>query len=257
MKLSKLFSKSVDWRTNINLNAMSTASFAIVTASGLLLTLPAIAEIKTIVLFEPPPESEHPESTEGAASRQSRVCASDLKQPAQSDRLKLSSIVPQNNFGLTTTERPTFWVYIPETSARQAILSVKQEGNSPHWQQTIDLQGKAGIIGIKLADDAPALELGKNYQWATILVCGDRPSPNDPVTVSWIKRIEPSQANAAGESTAGLERAATYARQGFWYDALNILIAEKSSSADWQDLWTKYLQSGGLENIANESIIGS
>lgn len=252
MKLFKFFSKSVDWRTNTNLSAMSTASFAIALTTFGFLTLPAIAQIETIVLFQPPPESEQPESTEGAASRQSRVCASDLKtQQAQSDRLKLSSIVPQNNFGLTTAERPTFWVYIPETSARQVILSIKQEGNSPHWQQSIDLKGKAGITGIKLADDAPALELGKNYQWAIVLVCGDRPSPNDPVNTAWIKRIE----LAEGEPipTEALAKAAVLAEQGIWYDTLDILAAQEPSVDNWQ-VWIEYLKSGGLDRVANEPI---
>ena len=253
MKLFKFFSKSVDWRTNTNLNTMSIASFAIaLTISSL--TLPAIAEIKTVVLFQPPPESEQPKSTEGAASRQSRVCASDSKtQQAQSDRLKLSSIVPENNFGLTTAERPTFWVYIPETSASQAILSIKQEGNPPHWQQTVDLAGKVGITGIKLANNAPALELGENYQWAIILVCGDRPNPNDPVNTAWIKRIEPTEGEPI--PTEALEKAAVFAKQGIWYDTLDILVSQQPYVDNWQDLWIEYLKSGGLDGVANEPIV--
>lgn len=257
MKLFKLINKSVARRTNSNLDAMPTASLAIAltTLSGLFSILPAIAETKTIesiVLFQPPPESEQPESTEGAASRQSRVCASDLKETAQSDDLKLSSIVPQTNFGLTTAQRPTFWVYIPETSARQAILSIKQEGNAPHWQQSVNLQGKAGITGIKLADDAPALELGENYQWAIILVCGDRPNPNDPVDTAWIKRVEPAE-DSDLTAIESLAKAATSAKQGIWYDALDILAAQTSVD-NWQ-VWTEYLKSGGLERIANEPVI--
>ena len=61
-------------------------------------------------------------------------------------------------------------------------MSIRQEDNTPHWQQSVDLTGEAGIMGIQLAEAAPALETGKNYQWAIVLVCGDRPSPNDPVS---------------------------------------------------------------------------
>lgn len=224
---------------------------------GFLLPNFAIADIQTTILFQPPPEEGQPKNTEGAASRQASKCGTTYleSQAAISDRHNLTAIVPQNNYGLTVAERPKFWVYIPETSAQQAFLSVRQEDNTPHWQQPVNLTKEAGIMGIQLAEDAPALEIGKNYQWVVILVCGDRPNPNDPVTISWIKRIEASSAINANEPTRGLEKAATYARQGIWYDALNILITEKSSLASWQDVWTKYLQSGGLEDIADESIL--
>ena len=198
---------------------------------GFLLANPAVAEVQTTVLFQPPPEDEQPDSTEGAASRQASKCGTGYleSQDAIGDRPNLTAIVPQDNFGLTVAERPQFWVNIPETSAQQAFLSIRQEDNTPHWQQSVDLTGEAGIIGIQLAEDAPALETGKNYQWAIVLVCGDRPSPNDPVTVSWIKRVESPQIDVAEKPTKGLEQAATYAKQGIWYDALNILIAERSS----------------------------
>ena len=226
------------------------------------LTSTALAEINTTILFQPPPESEQPESTESAASRQNGQCFQDLLDSQQQDSLKDSSklipIVPNGNFALTVSDRPNFWVYLPPTSAKQAILSIKEEGANPHWQQSVSLTGKTGIIGIPLSDDAPALEVGKNYQWAVILVCGNRPNPNDPVVASWIKRVHESQISQrrSVNYATELEKAADYAKRGIWYDALDILAAAKNSSVNnWQDIWVKYLQSGGLENIANAPII--
>lgn len=216
-------------------------------------------DINNTVLFQPPPEEEQPEETEGAASRQSRKCDQDVlvtrQQKIVRDRTKLTAIVPNGNSGLTTKKRPTFWVYLPQTTARRAILSIK-EGANPHWQQSINLTGKAGVMGIKLPKNAPALEIGKNYQWAVILVCGNRPNPNDPVTVGGIKRIDKSQTSSNELiNPMGLENAAWYARQGIWYDALNILIASRSSLVNWNDIWVRYLQSGGLSEITNEPFV--
>ena len=165
----------------------------LLTALGCCITSTAFAEIKTTILFQPPPESEQPESTEGAASRQNGQCFQDLLKESLSDSPKLMPIVPNGNFALTISDRPNFWVYLPQTSAKQAILSIKEEGVNSHWQQSVSLTGEAGIIGISLSDDAPALEIGKNYQWAVILVCGNRPNPNDPVVAAWIKRVDESQ----------------------------------------------------------------
>ena len=235
------------------------ALISFVTGLSFLLTSVATAKINTIVLFQPPPEEERPENTEGAASRQNKQCFQDWfvteQQKHTSDRLKLTAVVPDSNYGLTVSVRPTFWVYLPQTSAKQAILSIQEEGINPHWQQSINLSGKAGIMGIKLSDDAPALEIGKNYRWAVILVCGKRPNPNDPVVAAWIKPVDESQFidSQLPEKTM-LERAAWYAQKGIWYDALDILIAAKKSD-NWNNIWVKYLQSGGLDDIANKPII--
>jgi hypothetical protein len=241
------------------------------TVLGFLLTPVAIANVNTTVLFRPPPKKEQPESTEGAASRQNRECAQDFLVPRQQEssgdrdsdyrrsRAELTAIVPDSKYGLTVADRPTFWVYLPKTSAQQAILSIKEEGINPHWQQSLSLTPEAGIIGIKLSDDAPALEIGKNYQWAVILVCGSRPNPNDPVVAAWIKRVDEFQLiDSQLSAKTMLDKAAWYAQKGIWYDALDILVAEKKSSLDnWNDIWVKYLQSGGLDEIANEPIISN
>ena len=226
---------------------------------GLLLTNTAIADMTTVVQFQPPPEEEQPKETEGAASRQLGECAANelvSKSEFATEELNTPvnsiALVPDDNYGLTTQERPNFWLYLPHTSAEQAILSIKEARKTAHWQQSINLNQKQGIVGITLAQDAPALEIGKNYQWAITLVCGDRPSPNDPVVASWIKRIESVKREMP---STGIENAAMLARQGIWYDALDVLVAERTSVLDWQKHWQEFLQSGGLEVIVDEPII--
>lgn len=217
------------------------------------LSLNAIAHDHISISFQPPPEDEQPKQTEGAASRQTNRCAADsqLSQSTASQDLKLTAIAPQGNYGLTTLERPDLWIYLPETSAKQAILTIRNEDKTPHWQQSVELTEEAGVMGIKLAENAPALEIGSNYQWAVILVCNERPNPNDPVVTSWIKRVERSQSS----STSELEQISNYAREGIWYDALNTLISSKSSQANWQDLWSEYLESAGLNKIADLPVV--
>lgn len=223
---------------------------------GLLLTNTAIADLENSIQFQPPPESEQPKNTEGAASRQLGECTVNDLESTQSATEELSSItalVPQNNYGLTTRKYPNFWIYVPDTSAKRAILSIKEVGKTPHWQQSVDLNQQQGIVGIGLSEDAPALEIGKNYQWAVTLVCSDRPSPNDPVVTSWIKRVEEN--NSQLLSTSKLDRVSAYAQQGIWYDALCILISEKSTQDNWQDLWNEYLKSVNLTKFADQPVI--
>ncbi|MGK7950469.1 MAG: DUF928 domain-containing protein [Xenococcaceae cyanobacterium] len=242
-------------------NWSSIAFFTLCSYVGLISALRAFAEVNTVVLFQPPPQEEQPESTEGAASRQNQLCPQDRaisqQQKSSDNRLNLTAVVPDSNYGLTVANRPSFWVYLPKTSAQKAILSIKEEGIKSHWQQPVNLTGEGGITRIKLSKNAPALEIGKNYQWAVILVCGNRPNPNDPVVAAWIKRIDRSTITRyISPLSTELEKAAIYARKGIWYNALDILSqAQKPSLNNWQDIWVQYLQSGGLEELADEPII--
>ena len=241
----------------------------LLTVSSLLFLLTSFKTLKTFaneeknnidtpVLFRPPGEKP-PEDTEGGGSRDD----GNSCDRATADRSTFTAIAPIGYSGLTTIERPTFWIHLPETSAQQAILLIKEGSNSnwhqsmTHWQQSIDVR-KAGIVGIKLARNAPALEIGKNYQWVVSLICGDRPNPNDPLVAAEIKRVAESQITTGVPTTlTQLERASLYAKQGVWYDALDILVAEKSSLSNWNNIWIEYLQSGGLANdIARKPVIG-
>ena len=231
-------------------------------------------KINTPVLFQPPPGEEEPDETEGAGTRDGGKCSQDIATQAVKrigDRSELTAIAPYENdnygakifYGGTTKEHPSFWVNIPETSARKAILMVKQGSDAPwhqlleHSRQEIDLSEKAGITEIKLSKDAPALEIGKKYKWKVVLVCGNSVNPNDPEVTAGIKRIDRSQISHNVPTTqTELDKAALYAKEGIWYDALDIVVAEKSSWNNWNDIWLGYLQSGGLANkIADEPVL--
>ena len=204
----------------------------------------------TQVLFKPSP------TTRGAGSRNDRYCAQDT--PAKNEPT-LTALVPPplNQSSLTWAERPTFWVYLPKTSARQIVLSVKEEGSQQHSQRFLPITGESGIVGIPLTENMPPLEVGKSYQWAIVLVCGDRPSPNDPVVTAWIQRAAPSQ--PLNNQQAALEQAVRYGEQGIWYDALTTLAVARRSQSDnpaLAKIWAEFLAqpSVGLGTIANEPL---
>ncbi|GAB4230105.1 MAG: DUF928 domain-containing protein [Elainellaceae cyanobacterium] len=212
------------------------------------------------VLFRPSRTGRQP-ATRGAGSRNDRLCPQDAltnSDDATSELPALTALVPDNQEGLTRAERPTIWVYLPETSARQMVLSVREEGFQPHSQRFLAITGEPGIVGIPLAEDAPPLEVGKVYQWAVVLICGDRPNPNDPFVSGWVQRVEP--ANGVNAPQDALERAVWYGEQGIWYDALTALAeARRSQPTDpaLAEIWTNFLTqpSVGLEAIANEPLL--
>lgn len=206
----------------------------------------------TQVLFKPSGTGKPP-TTRGAGSRNDRHCPQD----ATTQSIALTALVPPNQEGLTWAERPTVWVYLPKTSARQMVLSVTAEGSQQLFQRFLPITGEPGILGIPFVENAPPLEVGKSYQWAVVLVCGNRPSPNDPFVTAWVRRVAPSQ--PFNNQQPALERAAQYGEQGAWYDALTALAeARRSQPADpaLTKIWADFLAqpSVGLGAIANEPL---
>lgn len=215
------------------------------------------------VLFTPPADDKKPDRTSGAGSRRDWQCPQDSTSVATTGTLSntpsLMPLVPNTNYGLTLAERPTFWVYLPKTSAKQVVLSLKEDGNRHYSQTFLPITGEPGVIGIKPSDNSPALQVGKNYQWALVLVCGERPGPNDPAIASWVRRVAPSQlqSHQLNQKTV-LEQANWYGKQGIWYDAVTALAQARRSQPNNNAIagvWANFLKSTGLAAIATEPLL--
>jgi hypothetical protein len=209
------------------------------------------------ILFQPPPEEKQPNQTTDAGSRgnfcNSNVLANSLENFPSNQHL-LRSIVPTTHFGLTTSQHPIFSIYLPETSARKVVLSIKEEGKIHHSQTLFPISGKSGIVSFQIKNESPPLEIGKTYQWSVVLICGDKPSPNDPAIASWIRRIALPETIVQGTA---LEQASWYAQQGIWYDALSSLIQARRSQPNNQEfieIWSDFLDSQGLKDISTEPL---
>ena len=207
------------------------------------------------VLFRPPQDDKKPEErTAGGGSRQDAYCIQDATSGnlanSQASQDSLILLVPPNNFGLTTAERPKLWIYLPETPARQVVLSIREEGTTHHSKTFIPITGTSGIISLQPDSDSLPLKIGTNYKLSVVLVCGEKPSPNDPAKDVWVRRVESPEPINQGSALA---QAAWYGEQGIWYDALNSLIQARQSQPQNQDLigiWADFLKSGGLKAIA-------
>ena len=209
------------------------------------------------VRFKPPLNDKQPESSLSGGSRGDR-CFQDvsmqnvsIQTPDQyvSTSSSFIPITPSSNFGQTIAEYPLLWVYLPKTSANKVVLSIKGEDQTHHSQTIIHLDGRFGLVSLQPNLDSSPLEIGKNYLWSVVLVCGDTPSPNDPGVASWVRRIAVS--DQINENNA-LEEAYWYAEQGLWYDALSSLAQSRRSQPNNQDLidiWAEFLESGGVEGI--------
>jgi Domain of Unknown Function (DUF928) len=196
------------------------------------------------VTFDPPGDPA-PQQTVGSSSR-------------GEDSL-VTALVPETNHGRTVAERPTFFIYLPEISLKQGFFSIQDEDRNGLYQAYIDIPENRGIISVTLPEDAPPLEVGKNYEWHFVAITGETLRPDSPQISGWIKRVElSSDVTAITRSGVSLKLATAYAQQGIWYDTLSTLVELKHLQPDNGDLngeWAELLEQVGLGAIAANPVV--
>jgi hypothetical protein len=172
---------------------------------------------------------------------------------------------PESAFGLTNSERPTFWFYLPFAPRSQVteeveFVLVDTETEKDIYQTTFTLQGTPGILGIPLPKNQPALAVGKQYRWALSYICQPQNRQEDIAIDGVVERValDPTVSNQLQTAKSDRDRILVYAENGLWYDALTALAQlyqsqpqDETLKADWFDL----LKSVGLENLAEKPIL--
>jgi hypothetical protein len=201
-----------------------------------------------------PPAREAPKRTTGGGSRDDGQCLSSRN----ATEVAIAPLLPDTNLGLTVAERPTVFVYLGKTTAKEAFFSIQDEHENHHYQTTIKLPKQAGAISIQLPNQAPPLEVGKNYKWSLVLICGQRLEPDHPQVTGWIHRLEPNASIAQPESTVSLKSVFKLAEAGLWYDTLSTLAQLRLAQPKDPNLaahWEELLTSVGLDEMATEPIV--
>jgi hypothetical protein len=150
-----------------------------------------------------------------------------------------SALLPSSHWGLTTNDRPTVWLNLPQGLGAEVPLVFALEdaqGKVLFKELTMAVQQEAGPVPFAFPETAPALQVNQQYRWSISIYC-DAKVPDRPVVIrGGIGR------SASTPKTIGLspiDRAAIYAEQGFWYDALTTLgMAKQDGEAAiaWQEL---------------------
>ncbi|MGK7900653.1 MAG: DUF928 domain-containing protein [Hormoscilla sp.] len=204
------------------------------------------------VTFTPSKNAPAPQQGQAASSRSGQVCGSTQAAVKAAVRV----LLPRENYGTTVSAHPEILVYVPETSAREALFALKTSDKRMVQRMTVPLSGKAEIITIKLPETAPALEVGETYKWYFGVKCAGSLRPNDPAE-GWIKRIEPSEALLPAQSTGNLlEAAKAYGSAGIWYDTLASMSELRKNEPSDREIarhWEELLGSVGLNDMVNVS----
>lgn len=205
------------------------------------------------VTFNPPGNGQ-PDDTAGGASR-SGGCLQAITSIGEC----MVPLMPATKDGLTTSERPTFFVHVADSAAKELFFSLRDASDNSIYQTKIALNGKTGVVSVQLPETAPGLEIGKTYQWAFIMVGDQGLRPDSPGVRGEVKRVELTpELKSQLDQGKPLTRAELYGKNGIWYDTLATLAQARREqpndttlAANWQDL----LKSVGLDAIATQPLL--
>ena len=166
---------------------------------------------------------------------------------------EMTALVPKNN-GLTISEYPRFWIYIPGESknVRYAELVLQNEEEQKEINRTVyELQETPGIVSVTIpAKPEYSLKTNTIYRWYFRVVCNNG---NDYVVKGFVQRETLDSAEHNYDS---------YLNNHIWYDALTDLAERRRLAPqdiklkeDWTNLMTA--KGVGLEQLAEEFNFGS
>ena len=217
-------------------------------------------EISFIPAQLDPPNRGTPKSDKGTGSRGDCLYKPSLP-PFQ-------SLAGKNHLKLTTSDRPTFWVYLPytQTEAPYGEFSL-QNGDHEIYRTRFQLSAKPGIVGVSLPSTVAPLAVGKQYRWYFDVNCSVSPSYDDfstPACLTGIVERVAFSADLARElktASKPLNRIATYAKYGVWYDVVTELAQlrlEQPENSTLKQAWNQLLsdRNVNLGEISSEPIVG-
>ena len=180
-----------------------------------------------------PPGDGQPKDTGFGGSRDDLSCS-----PQESS---IRALMPQRNYGLTFSPHPAIFFYLPNTSAKQIVVSFRDEAGKYFQRNIVPIKADTDITSASLSNEQPSLEVGKNYQWSVGFVCGTALEPGNPTFAGWVQRVE-STAQITKElaQKTHLEQVQWYGAHGYWYDMLSAITQLESSSDAplWQEILT-------------------
>ncbi len=163
---------------------------------------------------------------------------------------KLIALTPSNSTGFTEKERPNFFVYLPQTSAKMAEFSLFDEHMNGVYQTNMPVNTQ-GLQSINFTSNTSILIKNKPYYWTYALICNEGDRTQDWVVGGWVERREISKSLQKKLSNASrTQKISLYAENGFWYEALSSLVEmhkSKDNNHTFNDSWKILLKSGGID----------
>jgi|GEM_PF-3728139 len=169
----------------------------------------------------------------------------------------LMAFLPEwEGHALTANGQVELFFYVPYSNISSAKLVLEDENFNEI--ETIALEVDEAIPGAIAIRPTTQLEAEKTYNWLFTFECrGENEDEPTPFFVEGtVTRVLPSDALVAAleSATTDREKAAIYAQNGMWFDALTLLGNLQRSGAENADAWAEFLESVGLGELASKPV---
>lgn len=242
---------------------------AINAAIALALSLsPSVQAQSRRVRYVPPSDLDAPKTSASGITRS--ICQDGCLIALIPDLLTENKPIPR-----TISERPTLYFLTPPIAGSvkftlsEDIPTLPQpdaESTFPEFQKkqvytkTFTLNNDAGIVALKIPNEAPSLEVGKIYTWRFTIIAKKDPVNGNKTVQGKIQRVLPDQqlATKLQKISQPIERAALLANQGIWFETLQTLAETQltvPSDPEALEEWTALLKSASLDKVLPYALI--
>jgi len=168
--------------------------------------------------------------------------------------LFLTVLVPEQ-IALTTQAQPSLYWYQSKEAKTQFEVTVTEPKNpKPLLALKSGSQTPAGIHAIRLSKFDVNLKPNVLYRWSVAVVVDPADRSQDVIATGVIKRIDPSSDLASKLAQASdSDKAALYAENGIWYDALQSIsdqIDKSPKDAALHQERADLLKQVGMDDVA-------
>jgi hypothetical protein len=203
--------------------------------------------------FKPRVDNKPNPVTDGGATR-GRSC---LKKPES-----LKPLTPANIVGTTVSERPTFFLYVPDSTAKTLEFNIFAVGETENlYEGKLPMPKESGIISFTLPENAPPLKINQTYQWSISMICNNEDFSANPRVSSWVERIEADSSLLKNlERSNSRNLAAIYGEAGIWNEGLNAIAKQRCIEPNnllVRMKWRQFLESAGLNEMISKKLINS
>ena len=204
----------------------------------------------------PPPPPSNPGSSSAGGRRDRSNCPQDAGMATNSPLL--TALSPTTKPGLTLTERPTFLVYVPKTSAKTAEFSLRSHMGQGVYRTKIALTTTPNLISITLSAQAMPLEVDKPYTWSFAIICNADDRLDDRFVTGMVQHTTSDATRLRQiQQASPREQVALYQKAGAWYDAIAVLYRLRRSQGNDLSIstaWRELLEAGGVDTMIDGNL---
>lgn len=166
------------------------------------------------------------------------------------------ALLPPNQSQISTVKGlPSFFFYLPKTSAQTAEFVLSNDSNQILYKLRFAITGNPGLIRLQLPGfiNLQPLKIQKIYSWSFSILCNPL-SPSQNLTLTGTVERLPLSGNLATQlqNASPNSHPQIYAEAGLWMDAFSSLadvsqlpLEDGSNQEEWETL----LQLMGLEAL--------